>query len=101
MKGFKYQITVKVLFRKHKENGDIEIAPVYFNSMIKTVINFGYDLDKSFHEILYRIDDWINEGTAWIIESINGEYVTISIYNPLSGSSYIQSPFKLRNSKKP
>ena len=28
IKGFEYQITVKVL---HKENGDIEFAPVYFN----------------------------------------------------------------------
>ena len=38
-KGFKYQITVKFWLSKHKENGDIEFAPVYFNSAIKTVIN--------------------------------------------------------------
>ena len=37
MKGFKYQITVKVLLFKHKENGDIEYAPVYFNSATKKV----------------------------------------------------------------
>ena len=49
LKGFKYQITVTVLLHKHKENGDIEYAPVYFNSATKTVINFDkYDLDKSF-----------------------------------------------------
>ena len=36
IKGFKYQITVKGLL--HKENGDIEFAPVYFNSATKTVI---------------------------------------------------------------
>ena len=40
IKGFKYQITVKVLLSKHKENGGIEFAPVYFNSTTKTVINF-------------------------------------------------------------
>ena len=40
IKGFKYQITVKVLLKKHKQNGDIEFAPVYFNSVTKTVINF-------------------------------------------------------------
>ena len=38
-KGFKYQITVKVLLKKYKPNGEIEFAPVYFNSVIKTVIN--------------------------------------------------------------
>ena len=30
-KGFKYQITVKVLLKKYKPNGEIEFAPVYFN----------------------------------------------------------------------
>ena len=38
-KGFKYQITVKVLLKKYKPNGEIEFAPVYFNSETKTVIN--------------------------------------------------------------
>ena len=38
-KGRKYQITVKVLLKKYKPNGEIEFAPVYFNSVIKTVIN--------------------------------------------------------------
>ena len=31
-KGFKYQITVKVLLKKCKPNGEIEFTPVYFNS---------------------------------------------------------------------
>ena len=30
-KGFKYQVTVKVLLKKYKPNGEIEFAPVYFN----------------------------------------------------------------------
>ena len=61
IKGFKYKITVKLLLRKQKGNeGDIEIAPVYFNSTTKTVINFKYMLDKSFQEILLRVNNWIN-----------------------------------------
>ena len=49
MKGFKYQITVKVLLSKHKVNEDIEYAPVFFvNSATKAVINSEYNLDKSF-----------------------------------------------------
>ena len=39
MKGFKYQITVAVLLRKEKGNGEIEYSSVYFNSITKTVIN--------------------------------------------------------------
>ena len=31
-KGFKYQITLKVMLKKYKPNGEIEFRPVYFNS---------------------------------------------------------------------
>ena len=34
---------------KHKENGDIEFAPIYFNSVTKTTINSKYMVDN-----LYR-----------------------------------------------
>ena len=47
-KGFKYQITVKVLLKKYKSNDEIEFAPVYFNSSTKSVINNRYKLDQSF-----------------------------------------------------
>ena len=101
MKGFKYQITVTVLLCKHKMNGDIEYAPVYFNSATKTVIySDKYDLDKSFPEILYRIDNWINEGSGWITETINGEYVNVSVYSPLIGSTYIELPSRLKSPMK-
>ena len=71
-----------------------------FNSTTITLINSEYDLDKSFQEILYRIDNWINEDSCWVIKSMDGEYFNISIYSPLSGSSYIQLPNNLRKSMK-
>ena len=55
-KGFKYQITVKVLLRKYKHDGEIEFNPVYFNSWTQTVINHRFKLEDSFQDILYIID---------------------------------------------
>ena len=63
-RGFKYQITVKVLLKKYKPNGEIEFTPVYFNSSTKTIINHKYKFVKSFQEILYRIDAWIYRGSG-------------------------------------
>ena len=100
MKGFKYQITVAVLLSKEKGNGEIEYSSVYFNSMTKTVINSEFSLDKSFQKILYRTDNWINEGSGWIIESINGECVNIYMYSPLIGSSFVELHNELKNSRK-
>ena len=62
-KGFKSEITVKILLKKYKGT-EIEFFPVYFNSTTKTVINHKFDLYKSFQEILYRIDNWINESSG-------------------------------------
>ena len=52
------------MLKKYKPNGEIEFRPVYFNSTTKIVINHKFGLDKSFHGILYKIDNWINEGSG-------------------------------------
>ena len=72
-KGFKYQITVEALLKKCKRNGEIESRSVYFNSASKTVINYKFSLENAFQEILYMIDNWINGGSGWIIESIKSQ----------------------------
>ena len=99
-KGFKYQITVKVLLKKYKPNGEIEFTPVYFNSSTKMIINHRYKLDQSFQEILYRIDAWINRGSGWITESIGSQYINISTHRPLVGSSYIDLLIELKHPPK-
>ena len=97
MKGFKYQTTVTVLLSKVKINGSIEHSPVCFNSATKTVINSEFSIDISFQEILYGIDNWINEGSGWIVESLDGAYVNISVYSLLVESTYTEfSCFKER-----
>ena len=83
-----------------KQNAEGEFAPLYFNSTTKTPIVSEDSLDRSFQEVFKMIDNWIIEGSGWMIESIDGEYVNISIYSPLSGNSYTELPNKLRNSKK-
>ena len=45
--AFKYRITVKVLLKKYKPNGEIEFVPVYFNWFTKTVINHRFKLENS------------------------------------------------------
>ena len=85
-KDFKYQITVKILLKTYKLNGEIEFAPVYFNSVTKTLINNRFRLENSIQEVLYMIDVWIGNGSGWNVESIESQYINISIYRPLSGS---------------
>ena len=98
-KGFKDQITLKVELKKYKPEGEIKFSPVYFNSTTKIVINHKFDLDNSFQETLYRIDNWVNEGSSLIVETIKSQYINMSTYRPLSRSSYMKLPVELRNPK--
>ena len=106
MKDFKYQITLHVTLKKNKLKDEAkytEYAGVYLNSFVKIVINENFEpsIDKSFEEILYRLDNWINEGSGWIIESINSQYLNISTYIPLLGNGdFIELPKELNNPKK-
>ena len=99
-KGFKYKVTVKVLLEKCELSGEIDFPPVYFNSLVETGINHRSRLETSFHEVLYRIDVWINEGSGWNVESIESQYINISTYRPLSRSSYMDLPVEVRTPRK-
>ena len=99
IKGFRYQITLSVLLSKIKNDSIIEYSPVYFNSTTKTVINNKFDLNQLFQEIIYRIDNWISERNGWIIEEIQNQYLNVSSYSPLIGSTYIELPSDLKHSK--
>ena len=99
-KGSKYQITGNVLLKKYKLIGEIEFAPVYFNSVTNAVINHRFRVENYFQEILCMIDFWINEGSGWIVESVQSQYIKISTYRPLSGSSCVNLPVELKSPRK-
>ena len=67
LKGFKYQITLAVLLSKVKNSGEIEYSLVYFNSLTKAVINNNYKLDQLIQEVIYRLENWISNGSGWIV----------------------------------
>ena len=68
-KFFKHQITLNAVLKKYKST-ETEFSSVYFNSTTKTMINHKFDLDKSFQDNQNRINNGINEGSVWLVESI-------------------------------
>ena len=99
-KRFKYIISVKITLNKRLNDNEFDPKTLYFNSLIKTVINRRYHLNDSFEEILNLLDIWLNEGSGWIIDKIQGLYINVANYEPISDSSYISLPKVLNNSIK-
>ena len=46
------------------------------------------------------IDVWIINGSGWIIELIESQYVNVSTCRPLSGSSHLDLPIELKSPRK-
>ena len=88
------------MLKKYRPKGEIEFRSVYFNSRTKTMINHKFSLENAFEEILYRIDNWINKESGWIVKLIESQYIDIPTYRLLSGSSYVKLPAELRRSYK-
>ena len=64
------------------------------------MINHKFSLENAFQEILYRIDNWINEASSWIVELIKSQYINISTDKPLSGKFHIKLLAELESPKK-
>ena len=60
------------------------------------MLNHKFSFGKPFQEI----NNWINEGSGWIVELSESQYINISTYRPLLGGSYIKLPVESRSSKK-
>ena len=102
MKGLKYVETLKVTFEKISADVIVEKS-AYFNSASQTIINqmeINEALQMSKQNILNKIAQWISEGSGWTVQSVDNHYLNIAKYEPMKGSSYIQLPNELRNSKK-
>ena len=99
-RGFKYVVSVKITLKKGINDNEFEFKISYFNSLIKIVINQRYHLNDSFEEIVNLLDIWMNEGSRWVIDKIEGLYITVANYEPLLPGSYISLPKSLNNSMK-
>ena len=57
---FKYSMSVKITLKKRINVNEFIPRTVFFNSLVKMVINRRYHLNESFEEILNLFDIWIN-----------------------------------------
>ena len=106
MKGFKYQMTLRVLLSKVESRGNalhsdfIKYSTIYLNSLTKAVIGEKYYLNECSNEIIFRLEIWIGHGSGWNVDSILNQCLNISSYKPLSGSTYCKLPKELSHPMK-
>ena len=104
LKDFKFQITLKVTFCKEIGSDETKYLPqIYFSSKTQTMVNdldINDSLNTSHQIVLAKIQKMFGESSCRIIESVDGDYVTVSLYNLQAGSSYTQLSEELKCSMK-
>ena len=108
MKGLKFIETLVVTFEKDtidsKTGKRVSIyKTAFFNGKAKTIAkvdDIEPELNMSRQEILNVIDKSVSEGSGWVIDQIDSHHLNVTLCKPLNGSSYIELPTELRNSKK-
>ena len=98
-KGLKFIETIRVTFRKPKDN-QIEFKTAFFNSKAQEITNnvmVAEALKLSKDHILNMVAQWISEGSGWTIESVDSHYLNIVKYQPIKGSSHIELPLELQH----
>ena len=105
MKGLKFIVTLVVTLMHYFEDKDKEAVrkTAYFNSKAKIITNsdeIEHELSMSHQEIIKTIENWVSNGSGWILKGIDGHFINFVVYQPLNGSSYIDYQRSLETQQK-
>ena len=91
------------MFKKIESEDKRKYGIVYSNSKAEMIINENYidDVFQSIYtSIIWNIQKSLGKSSGWIIDSVIDHNISISTYNPLVRSSYIELPKELNHPRK-
>ena len=94
--AIKWYLSVKVKMVKIDSDGQVsEEAEPYFTSRCYTLLQSD-DLEEQLQEATQKIMDdfenFIREGSGWVLEKVLKVFVNVGHYKPLKGKSFIPLP---------
>ena len=103
LREFKFVKTLVLVFKKI-ENEDKTNFDNFYSILKSEIIVNESDIDDLFESIYFtiisNIQKSLRKGSGSIIDSVIDHTISISVYNPLAGSSYIKLPKELDHPRK-
>ena len=97
-RGFKFETTLVLVFKKNKNDNETKYTIFYSNLKVQTVFNES-DIDDIFESfyttITSNIQKYLGKDPRRNIDGVIEHIINISKCNPLAGSSYIKLPKEL------
>ena len=99
----KFIVTVSVIYYKELNENMLFTDPaVFFKSQpVRTIEASRLEdiLEEIFKDLWQQIEDYVNNGSGWMLYEIKDVYVQIITYDPLRASKYLALPNKLKKSR--
>ncbi len=93
--GVKWYVNLVITLYKHNKEGEqIEITPS-FQGLVETLLleeDFDTEYDEHIDVIMKRLKEWVNKGSGWIVRRVEGITLSVAVYEPSAGSSYLKTP---------
>ncbi len=89
----------------HREDrdGDVRTVQPYFRSLTYTLLTEDtlddHDMNEALQKLVAGLEKYIHESSGWILRSVIRLDIHTALYKPLGGSSYINLPTTLKQSK--
>ena len=60
------------------------------------MLDYDELFEKAISKILDGFEQWVSEGSGWVMNRINSITLKIARYRPIKGKSYIKTPEKMK-----
>ena len=91
----KWYIAIKVMFYKMDKSENKIYASAYFHGAMQTLLR-KEDFEESYHNSMNKIwqafDEYLKNGSGWILERVEKILLNTYDYQPIQISSYIPTP---------
>ena len=100
--SLKYSVGLEAVFVKDSLDGSPTFTdpPTRFYTEQKAILNKDdIDLSKEFSVLVARIEDFVQNGSGWKINTLKTLWLDVAKYEPIKGSSYLPLPDSLKNKR--
>ena len=102
LRSLKYSVGLESIFVKDSLDSSslptFTDPPVRFYTEQKAILNEDdIDLSKEFSKLVVRIENFVQNGSGWKLNTLKTLWLDIAKYEPIKGSSYLPLPDALKN----
>ena len=104
LRSLKYSVGLESIFVKDSLDSSslptFTDPPARFYTEQKVILNKDdIDLSKEFSMLVARIEDFVQNGSGWRLNTLKTLWLDVAKYEPIKGSSYLPLPDSLKNKK--